>query len=140
MLKVESKKNLKSFFKGLNPATVSGIPIWVTNGERTTMPVHVVTSKNDNDNFFTNVEGEKDVFVYPGASYAQLAKKDFDTDADYIAKVEVRVPADLDEEAVIEALSDLPEENKAKALSNWKKAVENDYTRLYLVKIEEIEE
>ena len=135
MLKIESKKNLKSFFKGLNTETVEGVALWTANGERTTMSVQIKTSKNDNDNFFTNVEGEEDVFIYPGSFYDQLAKKDFDTDADYVAKVEVRVPAELDEETVTDAYTD-----NERAISNWKKGVSKGYTRLYLVKIEELED
>lgn len=134
-LKIESKKVLKSFFQGLNQEKVEGVALWVANGERTTMPVQIITSKNDNDNFFTNVEGQDDFFIYPGSLYDQLAKKDFDTDAKYIAKVEVRVPADVDEETVADAYGD-----NERAVSNWKKGVKKQHTRLYITKLVEVDD
>ena len=131
MLKVESKKNLKSFFKGLNQERVEGVALWVANGERTTMDVQVMT-KNDKDYFMTDVEGQDDEFIYPGSLYDRLAKGDFDDEDGYIAKIEVRVPADLEDEAVEDAYDD-----NAKAIANWKRGVKKQSTRLYIVKLEE---
>jgi len=139
-LKMASKAKQVKFLQSQNLVEFNGVPLWVANGTRQVIPVQVKT-KNKKDSFFSQVDGVEDKFIHAGGEYEALLEHDYDEGPDlYVAKVETRVPADIDEDEALESLSGLPAENIAKAMKNWKTAIEGEKTRMYIVSINLIDE
>lgn len=123
--------------ESMNFATVSGVPLWVVDESYAIMNMECVVTASRNNNLYLAPPvaiQHKVKMIHTGSYFDAITTEQlFGVGAVLNSRIQAYKPSPIDEAIVNENYAD-----NAKAISNWKKAIAEKQTRLYLVDFTEV--